>query len=230
MKFLVNHLTRMSGSYICVAGLAIKPEGGHVRPLPAIGRLTRDDLVSSGGIFALGGTVDLGNVRNRPSPPEVEDVSYDATRACAIGAMEPADFWNIISRDASSSLQGIFGNELERRGNTAAVVAGEGSSSLGILRPQSAIALTLEFEKLRLKLQDPDLGNLSLPVTDLRFFEPDGSFRAVAVRVIAERLRAGERFLISVGLTRAWTRPGEEEPAHWLQVNNLFPEIEPLWE
>lgn len=141
MKILVNHLTRMSGSNICVAGLAEQPHGGHIRPQPAIGSLTRRDLAEA-GVFALGAVVELGTVRRKPSAPEVEDVSYDRTAARVISKLEGRDFWSTIERRASNSLGEVFGPALVRRGNTAAVPVGEGTSSLGVLRPQGPISVS----------------------------------------------------------------------------------------
>lgn len=227
MRIMVNHLTRMSGSYICVAGL-VNDGREHVRPLLATGRLDRNDLAAAGGLFRLGGMVDLGSVRRTGTRPEVEDIIYDPRNATAIRVLDRVAYWQRIEAVSELSLRAIFGEDLQPDGMTAVVPAGAGRCSLGCLAPASPLSLDINpWGKLRLDLRDPDLGELELPVTDLRCF-PESSPDEDVVAALQDRMRAGERFILAVGLTRPWA-PFARQPVHWLQVNNIFPEQEPLW-
>ena len=50
-----------------------------------------------------------------------------------------------------------------------------------------------------------------------------------AVRRVMDRLAAGEGVVLSVGLSRPFQKSGDAVPKHWLQVNNIHLESEPLW-
>jgi hypothetical protein len=86
MKIVVNHLTRMRGERICVAGVDWAT-AEHVRPVTGpTSPLTRELLRSSGGLFEIGAVVDLGPVAACGQPPETEDhrfsplsASYEST-------------------------------------------------------------------------------------------------------------------------------------------------------
>ena len=53
-----------------------------------------------------------------------------------------------------------------RDGWTASMPAGTGRASLGVYRPRSRVTLDRSYGKLRIVVSDPDLGALSLPLTD----------------------------------------------------------------
>ena len=113
-------------------------------------------------------------------------------------------------------------------GGTASVALGQGARSLGHLRPRRRPFLEIRFGKPRLRLEDADLGTLRLPVTDLRLFDPGtGEPRERSIQLLMDRLRRRE-VVLSVGLTRPWGRDGEEE-RHWLQINNVHLDGDPLW-
>jgi hypothetical protein len=50
----------------------------------------------------------------------------------------------------------------------------------------------------------------------------------VAERVAA-RLQSGEPTVLSVGLTRAWQRPDDPIPRHWVQLNNIHFQHDATW-
>lgn len=235
MQIVVTHLTRMRHPYICVAG--IDKQGEHRRPVlvDSDGRhkqLERNLLRSEGGHFALGAVVDLGNAQPQPTPPEVEDVVFAPVAVTAVKTFDPADFRRILDRLAEDSLRTIFGPDLERLSPTAAAVPeGRGEASLGVLRlSEAGLQVKSEFEKqvLRFDFEDPDLGELSLKVTDLRLWESDHETPATeAVDRIKNHLDGCH---IAVGLTRAREVSSYSGPRHWLQVNNIFPRNNPLWE
>lgn len=234
MRIVVNHLTRMSGEYVCVAGVAIDPteDYAHIRPLrekqsPHNGRLDRNCLQSSGGAFSLGSIVDLGPIDRRPVIPEVEDTKFLLWKAKHIQSLDANAFIDKAIRPLTrSSLREIFGKDLYRQSSTAAAVPrGEGLASLGVMGPLSDVELEArEYygqQEIRFSLSDPDLGDLRLKVTDIRLWESDHitpSFENIDA--ILTRI---DGCYISVGLTR------EYKSRHWLQINNIFPESNPLW-
>ncbi len=77
-------------------------------------------------------------------------------------------------------------------------------------------------------LRDPELGQLVLPVTDLRLYDIEaGAVDDRRVELLAERLRRRD-VLLAVGLTRCWARDGDV-PRHWLQVNNVHLDDDLFW-
>ncbi len=69
-----------------------------------------------------------------------------------------------------------------------------------------------------------------LSVTDIRLYADDHVTRdARAVAATDRRLRRGTPIIISVGLTRAFATGPTFPPVHWMQVNNLHLEDDPLW-
>jgi Dual OB-containing domain len=169
----------MAAPHICVAGIS-PVEGTFIRPVRGYDRLDASDLRANGGLFALGDRLHLGEVVPRPSPPESEDVVFNADNVRRLGQLSGPDLWAILSDSAEGSLAAIFGADLEGDGNTASMAVGIGNRSLGHLRPRSRPALEIDFGKPRLRLTDPGLGALRLPVTDLRLLIPAlASFRNV---------------------------------------------------
>ncbi len=72
--------------------------------------------------------------------------------------------------------------------------------------------------------------DLDVSVTDLRLFGPDLTTpgdRAAAD--LDRRLRQGISVVLSVGLTRPFASSPDFLPVHWLQVNNIHLEDNPLW-
>ena len=236
MQILVTHLTRMKPPYICVAG--IDKRWRHRRPVLADSegghrQLERNLLRSEGGHFALGEVVDLGSIQARPAPPEMEDVVFEPAGMTAVKTLDPEDFLRNLHRVARNSLWSIFGLELERLSRTAAAIPeGRGSSSLGVLGLSGArLQVKSGYEGdqfLRFDFEDPDLGELGLKVTDLRLWESDQETPATdAVDRIKNHL---DGCFIAVGLGRAYDAAAYPGPKHYLQVNNIFPRSDPLWE
>ncbi len=230
MEIAINHLTRMQPGYICVAGIDTE-SGRHVRPV-IYGRLSAALLARYGGPFALGAVVALGSVHAAGSPPEVEDQRFEPKRARRLRTLEALAFWRLLRDAAQSSLASIFGPELRPAGRAAAALpAGHGIASLGCLIPAMPPRLALDSAgKLRCTLSDGAL-TANVSVTDLRLYEDDyTSVRRDAVERVATRLAAGVPAILSVGLTRPFQKPEGGEALHWLQVNNVHLEDEPLWQ
>ena len=220
MRIVVNHLTRMSGERICVAGVDLDA-GGHVRPV-CPGGLTRRMLTRNGGAFDLGMIVDLGDVMPVPHAPELEDARFDSATAKVVGQMPWPEFWQLLKSLAVSEPNEIFGPALERRGHTYATQAGRGAASLGCLRVRSELVprLSYRYEKLRIALPAQEA---EVTVTDLRCFPPDGTVRHKLIEDLNAGMRAGREVILAVGLANKYQVPGDTMERHWMQVNSVFP-------
>src|SRR5262245_3984715 len=161
----------MSGSHVCVAGL--DEDGRHIRPVAAFGQLAKEIISEFGGPFRLGALVELGAVTPRPDRPEVEDHVFTPARARQQAMADEDGFWGSLAALSVDSLIEIFGETMARDGSTASMPAGTGRASLGMYRPRSRVSLDLRYGRLRIRISDPDLGALSLPLTDLRLYDLD---------------------------------------------------------
>ena len=229
MKIVVNHLTRMKPGYICVAGIDPSDEN-HVRPVLENGRLTIKLLAREGGPFGIATVVDLGEVTASGSVPEVEDHVFVPANAKGTNVLSHTKFWKMLASVSQSSLAAIFGNDLKPNGNGMAVDVGSGKASLGCLLPRTRPSVEVDsYKKVKVRLTEGN-ASLYLSVTDLRLYGQDQETpQAKLVADLDRRIRAGTRVILAVGLTRAWTKPGDSEKRHFLQVNNLHLEDDPCW-
>lgn len=218
----------MQRGFICVAGIR-QPDGPHVRPVLNGQRLGVNLLSRNGGPFDIGNVVELGPCQAHPSPPEVEDRIFERARTAAVGALTGVAFWQLLDRVAEDSFGDLFGDALHEQSNGAAVDVGVGTSSLGCLRPSSIALYVNGWGKLRAGLSD-GAWNLDLSVTDLRFYEGDNqTVRQDIATNVQQRIEAGVRVIASLGLARAFRAGGDTQSRHWLQVNNIHLEDDPVW-
>lgn len=235
MKIVVNHLTRMQQGYFCVAGLDVNT-GEHVRPVLPGQRLPTSLLARYGGPFDMGVIVDLGAVKATPQKPEVEDHVFDLAKLNAAGTDEPAKFWRRLQQVARTRLRDIFGDALIPRGaSSCAVDVGKGDASLGCLVPHQPPELYIRSrpgrsDQIRMRVSDRYF-HLDLGVTDIRLYDADHvTPDTKVVRRVVKRLQGGLETILSVGLTRAYASSPDFNPVHWLQVNNVHPKDDPLWQ
>jgi hypothetical protein len=72
--------------------------------------------------------------------------------------------------------------------------------------------------------------SVDLSVTDLRLYERDHKTpRRDLVADVQRRIDAGVEVILSVGLTRPWRKQNDTAERHWLQVNNIHLQDDPLW-
>lgn len=230
MRIVVNHLTRMQHGYICVAGIDLDT-GKHVRPHPEHDRWRKPDLVRQGGCFDLGAVVDLGRPGYIGRAPEVEDYQVRASRLRRHGDSTAAEFWALLRRVSQARLTHIFGADLTRQGKSFAVAEGQGSASLGCLAlSRPPILHVTAAAEVRLSFT-PDPHGPSLKVTDLRLYKGEPALvREDVVHELRRRMADGAGVILSVGLGRAWRKPDDSAPRHWLQVNNIHLDDNPLWQ
>jgi len=232
MRILVNHVTRMTKGFICVAGVDLETKR-HVRPVVA-GKMSDLLLERYGGVFDIGAVVDLGVVSYCGYPPEVEDHQFRPRRAVKLADASPVKFWAMLQAMAKRSLRGIFGDELKRckvrGGYSCALEKNRGAASLGCLAPAGRPKLCLDaFGKVRALVCDGEF-TCTVPVTDLRLYERDHETpRLKALEDVNRRMARGVEVILSVGVSQPFQKTGEAVERHWLQVNNLHLVDDPVW-
>lgn len=229
MRITVNHLTRMAPGYICVAG--INPATGeHVRPT-TYGRLSRRLLRVEGGPFDIAAIVDLGETVPDGIAPEVEDHRFEPSDAHLLSTATPNDYWTLLGKVAHPTLADIFGPDLQRSGSTCSTPRGKGLASLGCLKPATRPLLIRDnFGKLRMRLSDGTV-DVSAPVTDIRLVADDHTtILDDLVADVNRRIARGVPVILSIGLSRPFAKAAGEEERHWLQVNGIHLEDNPVWQ
>ncbi len=234
MRIVINHLTRMHGGHICTAGVDLQTRR-HVRPVFDGKPLPFYVLSQYDGPIEMARILDLGSPRPMPVPPHVEDCVFVPACARKIRRACPKEFWRLLDEIAQPGLAAIFGDCLRPAGSGAyAAEVGTGRVSLGCLRLQTPAELFFKENhrggrRLRMKFCDGRL-RVEASVTDLRLFAEDHATPdAAAIRAANQALAHSRGVILCVGLTRPYS-PGPNQPErHWLQVNNLHFEDDPLW-
>lgn len=223
MRLVIDHLTRMGGMRICVAG--ISRSNGHVRPLPTDGQLFRSEIP---GTWALGRVLEIGATKDVGSAPRFEDREFKLANVLQIETLTPAAFWATLRDTAESDLSSLFGDDFSVNANRKGfVMPGGGVASLGILAPQDKPTLFQDYDgNPRLRLTDGSV-TVDCSITDVRLRKSDNvTLVASAVTELRTLIRESNRILLSVGLTYPWPPTA---PKHWLQVNNIHCSSSPLW-
>ena len=229
MRIVINHLTRMSGQSICVAGIDLKT-GSHVRLLPRLGHnFDTIHLIRNDGFLGIGRVLELDRPIHAGCIPEVEDHIVPIERIRAIEKMAPDEFWQLMDENSSSELVDLFGDDLHKTGNGATVDAGCGIASLGCLIPGRGTSIIIDGKKVRLSLFWID-SYLNPSVTDVRLYEEDNRTPSMErTQWVQSKLRKGATIILAMGLARAWSRDGEAQKRHWLQVNGIHFKDDPIW-
>jgi hypothetical protein len=226
VKIVVNHLTRMAPGFMCVAGVETSTNA-HIRPVIPHTRFRTQLLLRNGGLFDIATEVDLGSVTNVGSAPELEDRSFDLSKARVVRERISAnELWTLLEHSGNGSLREIFGADLENAGRSAALLENTGQGSLGNLIPSSQPQLGLvtygSKDKIEIMLEDRDLGQLTVAVTDIRFYRPPAfAIRQEVFNQYYRELDANVPVILSVGVSRKFKKPADVAYRHWLQVNNI---------
>ncbi len=221
MKILVNHLTRMHGGHICIAGVDLDTRR-HVRPVLGREGMPKHLLARYGGPFDMARVVDLGTPRPEPDRPHVEDHRFAPSRLRFRRTASAEEFWKVLHDLAKTRLQEIFASALREAGNSHyATELGQGLASLGCLRPQKPPELYLRGDRqgkpqVRMRLSDGEI-DVDASVTDLRLGGQDPTVpdRDV-VRGVAKWIQDSDDVLLSVGLTRKF-RPSPTDASRPLE-------------
>lgn len=225
MEIVTTHLTRMSPGYVCVAG--VEPDTSKfIRPV-LDGRLPSSLEESRGGPFALGSVVDLAEVVLEGHPPEVEDHRFDPAKAKKLRQLSGEETWELLSGAGNGNLRKIFGDQFFQWHKSAGFEYHTGAASLGHLLAGALTDLFInDWGKLRARLVDDEF-DVNVSVTDVRFYTPNYS-EVIEDRVenIRDKLEEGMNMIVSVGVGRPFA---QQRNRHCLQVNNIYPEDDPLW-
>lgn len=235
MRVLINHLTRMHGGHICVAGVDLDTRR-HVRPVLDQENMPFYLLARYGGPFDIGRIVDLGAPRPTPDGPHVEDWVFVPSRVKVERTVSAHEFWNVLYELHETRLCEIFGEALQAVGRGRFGTAqGQGRASLGCLRPAGRPRLYLApgrdgKPQIRMELSDGQI-EADAGVTDLRLCHDDHATPDEdRVRGVAKWIMDCQDVILGLGLTRPF-RPSEDQPyRHWLQVNNVHLKEDPLWQ
>jgi len=234
MRLLINHLTRMHGGHICLAGVDLET-WRHVRPVLANDPLPFYLLARYGGPFEMARIIDFGLPRHTPEPPHVEDHVFVPARVRVDRPAAAQEFWRVLEEMQRASLREIFGAALCEVGhNRYGTELGQGTASLGFLRPAAPPKLYVTRSRdgkpqIRMKLSDGQI-EADAGVTDLRLFGNDHATPEPArVRAVAQWIVDSGDVILGVGLTRKFRSSDDAAYRHWLQVNNIHLRSEPAW-
>jgi hypothetical protein len=228
MNIVITHLTRMRQGFICVAGIE-RSTLKFVRPVLQR-QLTTDLLKKNGGVFEIGSVVELGATRCVGHAPELEDHEFSPQKLRHVSRMKSGEFWKLLLETSKPNLVQIFGKELKMNGNASVLPVNSGESSLGHLEEPHIPTFHVDgYEKIRMGISDGEM-NPTLSVTDIRLCETDHkTCRQDAFEAVKSRL-SKTNVILAVGLSREFRRPKDDTPYHWLQINNIHLEEDPLGE
>jgi hypothetical protein len=219
----------MKPGYVCVAG--IEPDSGeHIRPVLNRRQLSRALLRKEGGVFEIGALVNLGPTKCVGQAPEMEDHQFSVENLRYERRLNGDKFWEYLIQASEGDLKSIFGDDIAQRDNSCTVDVGCGSASLGNLNsPEIADCGINRWGKIRLSLSGGKF-HPELSVTDIRLYNSDQkTAREEIVEAVASQL-SETGVVLAVGLSRAWKKEGDTAQRHWLQVNNIHLEEDPLGE
>jgi hypothetical protein len=230
MHVVITHLTRMKPGFICVAG--IDPQTNRqIRPV--LGRcFTRDYLRHNGGPFEIGAEVDLGPTIYVGRAPAIEDHQISPANLRYLRRLKRDEFWSLLRQTSQPDLLSIFGPELQHqpRDHSATTAENHGTATLGHLRSQRRPTLMTNFlGRPRVTLLEQSTES-TISLTDFRFCRSDHRTpRLRLLESVKARLRTTP-FILAVGLTRPYQKSPKDPVRHWLQLNNIHLQDDPLGE
>ncbi|MDX1927941.1 MAG: hypothetical protein SFV81_15560 [Pirellulaceae bacterium] len=194
----------------------------HIRPISQR-PLSLQLLRCHGGPLELGRVLDLGTSSFAGSVPEIEDRMSDPSSWSAGARYSSQQLFDVIATVASDSLTEIFGPDLQPHGGRTFVVAEQrGIRSLGCFWAEKQ---RIEVDSMSKKITfvcSYQPFTLRLPITDIGLYAADHvSVDEAAVAAANEKIKACQRVLVSVGLSRAYRKSNDQPAYHWLQVNNV---------
>jgi hypothetical protein len=231
VQIVLNHITRFTGTRICIAGVELA-ELEHVRPTtPSSDPITRELLSDEGGPVQIGALLDIGEATPDPSPPETEDHLFATSNAELVELLDGDTYLEMLNSVSDRDIQTAFGPSLHRVRKGYAIDAGQGKRSLAVVRARETPTLAVDpWEKLRLTIPDME-HSPALSVTDVRFVEKDHkTIKHDIVKDVNDRLAAGVDAFLMLGLARAIQFPWDTQERHWLQVNGICMTDRPLGE
>jgi hypothetical protein len=233
-RLVITDLTRMQGERVCVAGYLLDGDEANpcVRPELRYRPLVEGWLFGGGSVvirpFAV---VELDLLEHRPHSPHSEDWIVDERCRLAHGLLPPAKRLELLRALDDGGVERIFGAPIHSDGGWH-VRAGEGTRSLGTIRPAALLRVTYAPRprqgrwEYRLTFVDASGGEYNLPVTDLayRYYldaqrEGEGLTPAQIERGMLTTLRGADDLYLRLGLTRPW---GEPPARCYVQINGVY--------
>ncbi len=220
MRIVVNHLTRMTGRRVCVAGVDVAGYR-HVRPVTGPENLlTRTLLRENGGPLAVGALVDLGKVKPRPTRPQTEDHTFSPRRVRRVRDVSAEEYLELLGVISHHDVETAFGPDLVAiRPRKLVVPVAHGNRSLAVVALVAG-TLRIKYEKLYLVLSPPMIA-AEIRVTDIRFYDSRLKIRGDVVKDVNRRLAAGVKAYAMLGLARAIPDEDRDEDVHWLMANGI---------
>jgi len=207
----------------------------HLRLVLRRERLKTRLLARYGGPFDIGHIIVYRRCRPRPIPPHIEDCVISISQLICKTVAEPAEYWEMLKDISKTGLKDIFGSDLRLFGaSSCGTAAGQGKASLGCLRlkkrPEIYLGGRFGRPQIRMRLTDGEF-DVDAPVTDLRLYAEDHYNPQISlVEEIQQKIRISQGVILSLGLTRAFAAPHDQSPVHWLQINNLHFQEQPVWQ
>ena len=231
MEIIINHLTRMQEGYCCAAGIDLRTKR-HIRPETESKRL-RTGMLAPRGIFDIGNRIIFKDLTPCGAKPHVEDCIFHPEFVNLVGTMPGRQFWELLCSVSQTRLKDIFGEELHVIGlRSCGTQERKGQASLGCLNPKLVRNLRIERQwdrpRIRIDVWDDEF-IIDLGVTDIRLYQDDHvTPNSELVEDVADRMRHCGGIILSVGLGRAYNPQGSSNRFHYLQVNNIHLEENPV--
>jgi hypothetical protein len=109
MQIVLNHVTRFTGTRICIAGVELA-ELKHVRPTtPSSDLITRELLSDEGGPVQIGALIEIGDAAPDPSAPETEDHLFATSDAELVELVDGDTYLELLKSISDPDVQSAFG-------------------------------------------------------------------------------------------------------------------------
>lgn len=233
-RVVITDLTRMREGRVCLAGYRLDgPEVTDcVRPEFRYGALTEAWLYADASpLVRPFAVVELDLKEHRPHPPHTEDWIVDERYRGRRGMFTAAQRLALLTQLDDGSCERIFGAPIQEDHGWF-IRAGEGTRSLGTVRPETVAAViytprpqrgTWDY---RLAFRDAIGGFYNLSVTDLayRYFldylrlAEDLTPRQITNHLLAT-LRDADHLYLRLGLARGW---GDHADRCHLQITAVY--------
>lgn len=230
---VITDLTRMQGTRVCLAGYTA--DKTCIRPVFRKPKgLTEEWLqATKQGIIRPFSVVEFDLLQAVPEPPHTEDwIISPVYRVKRV--LEPAGQRALLEEIEDSSIGSIIGVPIQEEQQSFYIMAGEGTRSLGTIRPREISSITFQGglpdkRRYRIAFTDAEGENYKLAVTDLafRYYLDDlVSTKKLSTQEAAAQLATflnDADVFLRIGLTRGW----EKHPDRcYLQITGVhtFPD------
>lgn len=227
MQIMINHMSRLRGNKIAVAGLDLSNPARHVRPMLNEFDAILETRLGGTAVFSLGAVVNLTGASNAKAAHHGDEHVVTYVKARKIAQLHPLEVWRTLGDIAKPTLTSIFGDAVKFESQRFVIEKYRARSGLGCLRIMHTATLYKGYRQARLRWVC-DGRVVDCPVTDTRLYDRAGVARDRTITSLDRRIKEGEALIVTVGLSRGFRRPGGRREFHWIQVNNIYLETDPL--